>query len=99
MKKSTKLLSVILAIVMLFSSMTVLASAAKTEYKTVENLQALEAYSPYGAVTRLSTEERVSILFDYLDQVLGDANIVMDPIDLSVLGTLNISLTSVHALC
>ena len=36
MKKSTKLLSVILAIVMLFSSMTVLASAAKTEYKTVE---------------------------------------------------------------
>lgn len=99
MKKSTKLLSVILAIVMLFSSMTVLASAAKTEYKTVENLQALEAYSPYGAVTRLSTEERVSILFDYLDQVLGDANIVMDPIDLSVLGTLNINLTSVNALC
>lgn len=99
MKKSTKLLSVILAIVMLFSSMTVLASAAKTEYKTVENLQALEAYSPYGAVTRLSTEERVSILFDYLDQVLGDANIKMNPIDLSVLGSLNINLTSVNALC
>lgn len=99
MKKSTKLLSVILAIVMLFSSMTVLASAAKTEYKTAENLQALNAYSPYGAVTRLSTEERVSMLFDYLDQVLGDANIKMDPIDLSVLGTLNINLTSVNGLC
>ena len=56
MKKSTKLLSVILAIVMLFSSMTVLASAAKTEYKTAEALESMGAYSPYGAVTRLSTE-------------------------------------------
>lgn len=99
MKKSTKLLSVILAIVMLFSSMTVLASAAKTEYKTAEALESMGAYSPYGTVSRLSTEERVSILFDYLDQVLGDANIVMAPIDLSILGTLNINLSSVNALC
>ena len=99
MKKSTKLLSVILAVVMLFSSMTVLASAAKTNYKTAEDLTALDAYNQYGAVTRLSTEERLSILFDYVDQVLGDANIKMDPIDLSVLGSLNINLTSVNALC
>lgn len=99
MKKSTKLLSVILAIVMLFSSMTVLASAAKAEYKTVDDLEAMGAYNQYGAVTRLSTEERLSILFDYLDQVLGDANIKMNPIDLSVLGSLNINLTSVNALC
>lgn len=95
MKKSTKLLSVILAIVMLFSSMTVLASAAKAEYKTVENLEARGAYDKYGAVTRLSTEERVSILFDYLDQVLAQANIPVQTIDTKVLGVININLTSV----
>ncbi len=71
MKKSTKLLSVILAVVMLFSSMSVLAFAQKAEYKTVQNLTDNKAYSPYGAVTRLSTEERMSMLFDYLDIVLG----------------------------
>ena len=97
MKKSTKLLSVILAIVMLFTSMSVLASAAKTSYQTAEDLENLQAYSPYGTVTRLTTEERLSILFDYLDNVLASANIKMDPIDLSVLGTLNIDLTSINA--
>ena len=61
MKKSTKLLSVILAIVMLFSSMSIMASAAKANYKTVADLEANQAYSPYGTVTRLSTEERMSI--------------------------------------
>lgn len=99
MKKSTKLLSVLLALVMILSSMTVLASAAKTNYKTAEDLEALQAYSPYGAVTRLSTEERTSILFDYLDQVLGDLNInpgkLFDVAGLS----LTINLTSVNALC
>lgn len=99
MKKSTKLLSVILAIVMLFSSMTVLASAAKTEYKTHENLEALNAYSPYGAVTRLSTEERTSMVFDTLDQLLGDLN--LNPGQLfSVAGlSLNVDLRSINALC
>lgn len=101
MKKSTKLLSVILAIVMLFSSMTVLASAAKTEYKTAEALESMGAYSPYGAVTRLSTEERTSMVFDYLDQVLADANINLGKVvDVPLLGiTLTIDLTSVTALC
>lgn len=95
MKKSTKLLSVLLAIVMIFSSMSVMASAAKTEYKTVDALgeNGLNAYSPYGAVTRLTTEERLSILFDYLDVVLADLNI-KTTFDLSVLGSLNIDLTS-----
>ena len=99
MKKSTKLLSVILAIVMLFSSMTVLASAAKTNYKTHEDLVALDAYSPYGAVTRLSTEERTSMVFDTLDQLLGDLNI--NPGELfNMLGlSLSVNLTSVNALC
>lgn len=77
MKKMTKLLSVILAFVMALSCMTMMASAAKTNYKTVAELETLDAYSPYGTVTRLSTEERMSILFDYLDVVLGQANINM----------------------
>lgn len=99
MKKSTKLLSVILAIVMLFSSMTVLASAAKTNYKTHEDLVALNAYSPYGTVTRLSTEERTSMVFDTLDQLLGDLNLnpgkLFDVAGLS----LNVDLRSINALC
>lgn len=77
MKKMTKLLSVILAFVMALSCMTMMASAAKATYKTADELTALDAYSPYGTVTRLSTEERMSILFDYLDIVLGQANINM----------------------
>lgn len=99
MKKSTKLLSVILAIVMLFSSMTVLASAAKTNYKTHEDLVALNAYSPYGTVTRLSTEERTSMVFDTLDQLLGDLN--LNPGKLfEVAGlSLNVDLRSINALC
>ena len=100
MKKSTKLLSVILAIVMLFSSMTVLASAAKTNYKTHDDLVALDAYSPYGTVTRLTTEERTSMIFDYLDTVLGEAGIVLDTSDIPVVGgDLYINLTSVTELC
>lgn len=98
MKKSTKLLSVILAIVMIFSSMSVLASAAKANYKTTADLEANQAYSPYGAVTRLSTEERMSILFDYLDNVLGDANINMGQL-FNVMGlSLTVDLRSVNAL-
>lgn len=98
MKKSTKLLSVILAIVMIFSSMSVLASAEKANYKTTADLEANAAYSPYGAVTRLSTEERMSILFDYLDNVLGDANINMGKLfDVAGL-SLTVDLRSVNAL-
>lgn len=46
MKKMTKLLSVILAFVMALSCMTMMASAARTSYKTADNLTALDAYSP-----------------------------------------------------
>lgn len=99
MKKSTKLLSVILAIVMLFSSMTVLASAAKATYQTAEDLQGKNAYSPYGAVTRLDTETRTSIVFDSLDQLLGELN--LNPGQLfNVLGlSLSVDLRSINALC
>lgn len=104
MKKSTKLLSVILAIVMIFSSMSVMASAAKASYKTVADLDANDAYSPYGTVTRLSTEERMSILFDYLDGILADANINMGQlISIGLIESnkfkINVDLRSVDALC
>ena len=95
MKKSTKLLSVILAIVMLFSSMSIMASAAKANYKTVADLEANQAYSPYGAVTRLSTEERMSIVLDYLDNVLSSTNLKGN-FDLSILGSLTYDVTSVN---
>ena len=99
MKKSTKLLSVILAVVMIFSTMSVMAFAAKTEYQTSDNLTALDAYSPDGAVTRLSTEERMSIVFDFLDVTLAAANINMGDV-INTMGLhLVIDLTSVDALC
>ncbi len=99
MKKSTKLLSVILAVVMIFSTMSVMAFAAKTEYQTSDNLTALDAYSPDGAVTRLSTEERMSVVFDFLDVTLAAANINMGEVFSVGKLKLVIDLRSVNALC
>lgn len=99
MKKSTKLLSVILAIVMIFSTMSVMAFAAKTKYQTSDNLTALDAYSPDGAVTRLSTEERMSVVFDFLDVTLAAANINMGDVINTAGLRLVIDLRSVNALC
>ena len=58
MNKMKKLLSVVLAVVLALSAFSVLGSAAKTSYQTVADLKKLDAYSPYGQVTRLSAEER-----------------------------------------
>lgn len=99
MKKSTKLLSVVLAVVMIFSTMSVMAFAAKTEYQTSDNLTALDAYSPDGAVTRLSTEERMSVVFDFLDVTLAAANINMGDVINKAGLHLVIDLRSVNALC
>ena len=99
MKKSTKLLSVILAVVMIFSTMSVMAFAAKTKYQTSDNLTALDAYSPDGAVTRLSTEERMSVVFDFLDVTLAAANINMGDVINTAGLHLVIDLRSVNALC
>ena len=99
MKKSTKLLSVILAVVMIFSTMSVMAFAAKTEYQTSDNLTALDAYSPDVAVTRLSTEERMSVVFDFLDVTLAAANINMGEVINTAGLRLVIDLRSVNALC
>ena len=99
MKKSTKLVSVILAVVMIFSTMSVMAFAAKTKYQTSDNLTALNAYSPDGAVTRLSTEERMSVVFDFLDVTLAAANINMGDVINKAGLHLVIDLRSVNALC
>lgn len=99
MKKSSKLLSVILAVVMIFSTMSVMAFAAKTNYRSGEELTALDAYSPDGAVTRLSTEERMSVVFDFLDVTLAAANINMGEVFSVGSLKLNIDLRSVNALC
>lgn len=99
MKKSTKLLSVILAVVMIFSTMSVMAFAAKTKYQTSDNLNALNAYSPDGAVTRLSTDERMSVVFDFLDVTLAAANINMGDVINTAGLRLVIDLRSVNALC
>ncbi len=100
MKKTTKLLSVILAFVMVLSSMTMMASAKKATYQTVANLNTLSAYSPYGTVTRLSTEERVSILFDFLDFTLGKKPSLNMGEVFNIIGiSLSIDLTSVDSIC
>lgn len=99
MKKSAKLLSVILAVVMIFSTMSVMAFAAKTNYRSGEELTALDAYSPDGAVTRLSTEERMSVVFDFLDVTLAAANINMGEVINTMGLKLVIDLRSVNALC
>ena len=101
MNKMKKLLSVVLAVVLAFSAFSVLGSAAKTAYKTVDELKALDAYSPYGQVTRLSTEERTSIILDALDGLLPGLNINMGTIvDISWLGvSITIDMTSVDRLC
>ena len=99
MNKMKKLLSVVLAVVLAFSAFSVLGSAAKTAYKTVDELKALDAYSPYGQVTRLSTEERTSIVFDALDNLLPTLNINMGEV-FNVLGlSVTIDLTSIDRLC
>lgn len=99
MNKTKKLLSVLLAVIMALSCMTVMASAARTNYRTVDELTALRAYSPYGQVTRLSTEERTSIVFDALDNILATANINMGEV-FNVLGlSVTIDLTSIDRLC
>ena len=99
MNKMKKLLSVVLAVVLALSAFSIMGSAAKTNYRTVNELTALDAYSPYGQVTRLSLEERTSIVFDALDNLLPTLNINMGTV-FDVLGlSVTIDLTSIDRLC
>lgn len=99
MKKSRKLLSVLLAMIMILSSMTMLASAAPANYKTVDDLNGMGAYSKYGAATRLSTEERTSMVLDALDNILEAANINLGTVFNALGLSLTIDLRSINALC
>ncbi len=99
MKKFKKLLSVLLAMVLVLSCFSVAGYAAKASYQTVDNIEALNGYSPYGQVTRVDTETRMSILFDTLDVLLAGLNINMGQV-INLLGiTITIDLTSVDRLC
>ena len=105
MNKTKKLLSVILAIVLALSSMTMLASAAnKPGTKSVYDWKNVATndptkYDQYGRATRFTVDERVSMLFDYLDVVLDKAGIA--PIAIPIVGSirLDITLGSVNEIC
>jgi len=102
LKKTTKLLSVLLAVVMMFSCFTMAAFAAKANYQTSANLESLGAYSPDGAATRFTTEERMSILFDWLDMVLYDVDFEGIHVNQSVLFwtiKLDVTINSVDEIC
>ena len=99
MNKTKKLLSVLLAVIMALSCMSVMSSAAVAQYKSVADLEALDAYSPYGAVTRLSTEERASIVQDFLDSVLPGLGINMGEV-FNILGlSITLDLSNIDRLC
>jgi len=102
LKKTTKLLSVLLAVVMMMSCFTMASFAAKATYQTGAQLNTLGAYSPDGAVTRLTTEERMSIVFDWLDTVLYNVDFEGIHVNQSVLVTtikLDITINSVDEIC
>ena len=89
MKKSTKLLSVILAIIMLFSCMSVMASA----YDAYDDSK--EAYytsNDTGLATLLTDEARASWVCDLVDNLLAGANIYQDVV------VATIDLRSINAL-
>lgn len=86
MKKSTKLLSVLLAVLMIFSTISVMASAYQVEYKTSEAITALNGYNEIDTVTRLPMDVRSDMILDWVDELLAGLNIYMD---LSILGTLD----------
>ena len=106
MNKMKKLLSVVLAVVIALSALSVLGSAARANYKTAANLAndgsgaGLDAYSPYGQVTRLSTEERMSIILDSLDMLLAPMTSLNMGTLVDKMGiTIRINLTSVDSIC
>ena len=87
---------------MMMSCFTMAAFAAKATYQTGAQLNTLGAYSPDGAVTRLSTEERMSIIFDWLDTVLYNVDFEGIHVNQSVLITtikLDITINSVDEIC
>lgn len=91
MKKSTKLLSVILAIVMIFSCMSVMASAYQAYGQGAE---AEYTSNDTGLATLLTDEQRASWFCDLVNGLLASANIKTS---VPIVGT--IDFTSLDALC
>lgn len=87
MKKSTRIISVILAMVMCVTSLSIAASAQIYDYSTPAGYDNLE--KPY-----LSFEQAGSLLLDFVDNMLADANI-NENIDLSILGNIKFDLRSI----
>lgn len=82
--RTARLLSVILAVVMIFGSISVGVTAAYAPYLD----DALtDNYNTIDQVT-LTEAQQASLLLDKVDRALADANIV---IDVSVVGTLNLT--------
>lgn len=91
MKKSTKLLSVILAVVMIFSCMSVMASA----YQAYDDSQeAVYTSNDTGLAMLLTDEQRASWFCDLVNGLLGSLNIKTS---VAIIGT--IDLTSLDATC
>ncbi len=89
MKKSTKLLSVILAIVMIFSSLSVMSSAYQAYNDSQE---AVYDTNDKGLAFLLTDEQRASWLCDLLNGLLRSANIRQE---VPIIGT--VDLTSLDA--
>lgn len=98
MKKSKKILAVLLSVLMLLSSISVLSFAAKTNYHTSGDLDNLNAYSSLGSVTRLTTEERFDILADFADTMISNLGLGQQEIDASVLGKLRLDFSSINSI-
>ncbi len=91
MKKSTKLLSVILAVVMIFSCMSVMASA----YQAYDDSQeAVYTSNDTGLSMLLTDEQRASWVLDIVNNLLATVNIKTS---VPVVGT--IDFTSLDAVC
>lgn len=91
MKKSTKLLSVILAVVMIFSCMSVMASA----YEVFEDgRESVYTSNDTGLASLLTDEQRASWFCGLVNELLASVNIKQS---VPVVGT--IDLTSLDATC
>ncbi len=87
MKKSTKILSMLMAFVMFFTSMSICASAAYSSYEQPGGYNTLGV--PY-----LTADQCGSIMLDYLDGLMAKENIIVDE-GLSILPDLYLNFTSV----
>lgn len=87
MKKSTRVLSILLSFLMLFSAMSVGVTAAYTPYDQPGGYNSLG--KPY-----LTIDQCGSIMLDYLDGILEEQDIV-EVIDIPLFSKLTLDLTSV----